>query len=281
MSEAVSVGKRIAKQGTRLRDGERFFDSWSPQMAWCLGVVYECGAADPEYGIVVESSDRQLLKAFRQLVRESRLYRDGKTLGVSSAHVGERLCALGMEKNAFRVRRVPRVPEEHVRYLVRGILDCHEGIASFDGYLADIRLELPTRQRACLKFLEHELEARGYHFRREPRDIDFKGIASGEPASYIYSLSMSEPREIIDCYRWLFGEPCADLPFTGAQRWVWTQLRWMLRDIEACAELLKDEELMKELRQIVRKGMQTGLMGAESVSTEALHACYMNPNNKI
>ncbi|MEM0342764.1 MAG: hypothetical protein QXU73_00715 [Thermoplasmata archaeon] len=251
--------KCVGGAGTHIRAGERFFDTWSPQMAWCLGVVYECGAADPEEGLVIESSDRRLLGAFRKLVRESKLLRDTRTLVAESPHMGERLCSLGMVKGAFTVRRVPLVPEEYVRYLVQGILDTHAEVASYDPYLAELRLELATRQRACLSFLERELRKRGYGVSRGPVEIDFHGVARGEPASYVYSLSMCRPREIADFYNWLFGKPRADLPYDGAQRWMWSQLRLLLRDIDALSELVKDKEMMAELRRIAHAGEREGL----------------------
>lgn len=222
-------------------------------------MAYECGAADPGDGLVVESSDRKLLGAFRKLVKVSRLCRDTQTLVVESPHMGERLCGLGMVEGAFMVRRVPPVPQECVRYLIQGIFDSHAEVASYDPYLAELRLELATRQRACLSFLERELRRRGYSVSREPAEIDFHGVARGEPASYMYAVSMSRPREIADFYDWLFARPRAALPYYGAQRWMWSQLRLLLRDIDALSKLVKDKEFVIELRRIAREGEREGL----------------------
>jgi hypothetical protein len=230
-------------------------------MAWCLGVIYERGTVEPDLGVLVEVSDLNLLKAFNSLVKGSELVKDKRWVAFESVHVAERLVELGMEKCAFRASEVPPIPDTYTRYVIRGILDTHGSIASFGPYLAEIKLEFPTYNEACLEFIRRELKRRGYHNRAEPREIDFLGVSSREPASYVWALSMSRPGEIIDCYKWLYGKPDSRVKFYKAQKWVWSQLQWMLRDLEACAEMLKDKEMVSELQGVVKEGMRMKLMG--------------------
>ncbi|MBN1677874.1 MAG: hypothetical protein JW880_04980 [Candidatus Thermoplasmatota archaeon] len=254
-------GRVVKRNADRLRKGEKFFDSWTPQSAWALGVVCERAAVDSSHGTVVEAADTPLLRAFCGLVKEARLCRDRRTVVIESLHVAERLLALGMEEGAFSVRRVPSVPEEYVPYVIRGILDTQGVIASFGPYLAELSLEFPTRQKACLRFMHRELKRRGYSVREMSKEIDFLGIAREEPASYKWTLTMSKPEDVIDCYKWLYRTPIAGLSFNRAQRWVWSQLHWLLRDLEACSRMLKDKKMLSELREVIREGKRAKLMG--------------------
>ncbi len=253
--------KKMRRNPDRLRKGELFFDTWTRGTAWCLGVIYERGVVDSDHRTVVESHDLPLLKAFRGLVQESKFCKDRRSVIIEAAHIGERLLDLGMEKGAFNVLRVPSVPEEYVPYVIRGILDTQGTIASFGPYLAEISLEFPSRQEACLRFMRRELKRRKYRVREEQREIDFCGIAHNEPASYVRSLTMSRPEDITDCYRWLYGSPEEGIPFNRAQRWIWSQLHWMLRDLDACSKMLERKEMVSELRGIIRKGKRENLMG--------------------
>jgi len=77
----------------------------------------------------------------------------------------------------------------------------------------------------------------------------------------VRSLAMSRPEEILSCYRWLYSKPISGLTFNGAQMWIWSQLHWLLRNLEACSRTLKHKDMLVELREAIREGRKASPMG--------------------
>ena len=244
------------------RKSELFFDTWSPQMAWCLGVIYQRGAVVSSHSTLVDSANLDLLRAFHSLVKESKLHTHSRSVVIESIYMGDRLLELGMPDSSYGVDRVPPIPEEYVPYVIRGILDTHSSsICTFGWtYLAQIELILPCNIEGVFRLMRRELKKRNYHVQTELKDIDYYGILNNEPVGVLRRLKMTRPREIIDCYKWLFSNPRVKLPFNGTQRWMWSQLEWMSRDIDACAKLLADKEMVSELRRISNSGKRANVM---------------------
>ena len=116
---------------------EAFFETWTPEMAYVLGVF----ATDGNVGknrVSLTSTDLELVEKVQHLMRTSHPIRSvaprgysRKTqykLDISSKWLARNLTELGIWARKSRTLRFPTVPEECVRHFLRG---CWDGDGSF------------------------------------------------------------------------------------------------------------------------------------------------------
>jgi hypothetical protein len=254
LSRRADVGKLTEKSAGRLREWERFFDLWTPEMAWCLGVLHECGSVFEDYSIAVCSRDFDLLRAVRSLLKESRFAPGGRELRIDSPYLGLRLVELGMEpKGCFHVSRVPTIPEDHVKFVIRGVLD-GQGVVPYSSEPGDPWVSLQTSRKAVARFIEKTLRSRGYRIRRESLDINMRGLWEGGP-DWSYGMRLTELSDIIDCYNWLYVDEIKSLRYNVAQTWYWSGLERQLKALGAARAILEREpSILDKLAETVARG---------------------------
>jgi hypothetical protein len=118
--------------GTALDVNERFFDKWSPEMAWCLGLLWTDGHMSKDGSVELVSKDREMLVKFRKLISgEQRItkcedrrndytwhrYRFG------SVNIAATLHKRGMKTRKSLTAGFPKVPEKYLSHFVRGVFD--------------------------------------------------------------------------------------------------------------------------------------------------------------
>lgn len=234
-----------------------FFDEWSPEMAWCLGVFYERGVVDESYSSSVYSSNFRLLGEMRRLVKDSRFLPDRRELRIDSPKTGLRLIELGMSSNqAYDVTKVPEIPPEYERYLIRGIMDENRSLP-FSDTLTNLWVEISTSRKAVARYVEKVLTRRGYDVKRGLTDIEFSGIIGKEPAAYSYAVRVRGLQSVIDLYEWLYSKDASGIRYNEAQKWFWHYLKWLSDEIDAAKTLLNRIGDMKRLGRAVKAKPKT------------------------
>ena len=132
--------------GIKYKVNERFFDEWSPEMAYVLGYIYADGSLeDASYlrgkYLRVASTDESSVVGIRKLlqsehsiiVRQPRWgtffggkkYKSKKAylLRIGSHKIYDSLLRLGLYPNKSLTIKFPIVPKEHLSHFVRGYFD--------------------------------------------------------------------------------------------------------------------------------------------------------------
>jgi len=118
--------------GTAFYVNERFFDKWSPEMAWCLGLLWTDGHISKDGSVDLTSKDREMLVKFRKLVSgEQRITkckdkRNDYTwyrFRFGSVNIAARLHKIGIKTSKSRTVRLPKIPQKYLSHFVRGAFD--------------------------------------------------------------------------------------------------------------------------------------------------------------
>lgn len=110
---------------------ELFFDAWSPEMAWVLGLMFADGnvkqASQNGWSCTLYSVDVRLLQQVAELIQTGATPRRGTgsayTLLVGSTLIGRSLVALGCIPAKSRTMQFPVVPPAYLSHFVRGLWD--------------------------------------------------------------------------------------------------------------------------------------------------------------
>ncbi len=110
---------------------ERFFDTWSPSMAWVLGLIYADGHVSTNAGNkkwVLSSKDHGLLEQVAHLLDwhgPIAQYKGQTTPGlcVGKAYMVHRLQEFGLTSNKSRTALFPTVPAGCLSHFCRGLWD--------------------------------------------------------------------------------------------------------------------------------------------------------------
>ena len=113
---------------------ERFFDKWSPEMAYILGFWFADGymRIEKSYRIVFTSADRSILLQIKKAFSSGHPLRGRKEkkgglytwdLSLCSKYLYNRLISLGGLRGKSRSMKFPYVPSKYIRDFVRGYFD--------------------------------------------------------------------------------------------------------------------------------------------------------------
>jgi hypothetical protein len=133
----LSLELRRVSHPTTYEFNETFFDSWTPEMAYALGVLATDGAVG-RYRVVLSSTDLELVEKLRGLIGSDHditqmpargwSRKPQYRLSVSSLKYVNALAALGVVPAKSLILRFPKMPQECVRHFLRG---CWDGDGSF------------------------------------------------------------------------------------------------------------------------------------------------------
>ncbi|WP_316570028.1 LAGLIDADG family homing endonuclease [Neobacillus sp. YIM B06451] len=122
---------------------EAFFDHWSNEMAWVLGLIVTDGNICPtNQSFSVSQKDPQLLEKIANLMEftgkaAKRAHADLYTLTVCSKALKDDLCKLGVTKRKSLTVNFPNCPEEYLPSFVRGVID-GDGYVDNEGYTVTV-----------------------------------------------------------------------------------------------------------------------------------------------
>lgn len=162
------VRRRCEKLGIKRVSGrefnERYFDTWSNEMAYILG--YFCADGSYNYDkthrdITFRTSqkDKELIETIRERLEAKKevKYEDrtkSVSLSLSSAHLCERFNKLGLNPSKSKIGFMVDVPDAYLSHFTRGYID-GDGNVSEDtrrGYSLRYRI---YSSEACKEFLEY------------------------------------------------------------------------------------------------------------------------------
>lgn len=121
-----------------------FFKTWSPEMAWVLGLLYTDGNLSGRT-VKLASIDADLLSSvgallFKRFQIREYLQADGRnrisTLGIHHPEMVSDLRLLGLEERKSLTMRFPNIPHEYVRHFIRGCWDGDGGFSISSGKLS-------------------------------------------------------------------------------------------------------------------------------------------------
>ena len=167
---------------------EGFFDRWSPEMAYVLGVVASDGNLSPGRNqspsiptttttgrLSIFQNERELLEKVRALMKSNTriLHRQRKTYGkvvageiyyfhINSDRIFDRLVALGIGPAKSNTIRFPAMPAEYERHFIRG---CWDGDGSVFETGGRIYASLVSGSEGFLEDVEASLRRQGLNHR--------------------------------------------------------------------------------------------------------------------
>ncbi|WP_409270240.1 LAGLIDADG family homing endonuclease [Neobacillus sp. SCS-31] len=122
---------------------EAFFDQWTNEMAWVLGLIITDGNICPtNQSFSVSQKDPQLLEKIANLMgftgkAAKRAHADLYTLTVCSKTLKDKLCKLGVTKRKSLTVNFPKCPQEYLPSFVRGVID-GDGYVDNEGYTVTV-----------------------------------------------------------------------------------------------------------------------------------------------
>jgi hypothetical protein len=150
-TRSLSDSRKIALdkgkfKGKELRKwNESFFDNWSNEMAYCLGLLFTDGCI-VKSGVTFTQKDIELVQKFSSHIKlQNKLYfRQEKMIGgvksgecyvlqLNSVALVERLSEFGLEPKKSLTMKFPAMPNKYVRHFIRGCWD-GDGSIYFDNY---------------------------------------------------------------------------------------------------------------------------------------------------
>lgn len=120
-----------------------FLKTWSPQMAWVLGLFYTDGYITDGKASVASIDVELLSKAgallFKQFKIHDQLQPDGKnrilTIAIHHPEMLADLRSLGLEDRKSLTMKFPNVPDDYIRHFIRGCWDGDGGFTVSNGKL--------------------------------------------------------------------------------------------------------------------------------------------------
>lgn len=158
-----------------------FFKTWSPEMAWVLGLLYTDGYIT-EHMVGLASIDVELLSSvgallFNRFEISEYLQPDGRNriskLGVYHPKILSDLRSLGLEERKSLTMQFPNVPDEYVRHFIRG---CWDGDGGFTVSKGKLYAHYTCGSLAFIEKLAHELFKTGITRRilRFDKSLDYR-----------------------------------------------------------------------------------------------------------
>jgi LAGLIDADG DNA endonuclease family protein len=210
---ALELGKIEGQR--RVTTDPAFFDTWSPAMAYVLGLLATDGCLTPPKihprtgyqaagNVSLTQRDTEVLEKVQQLMGgTSRTYARSGTAGgtVHMTRIGgprtyERLVQLGLTPRKSRTLRFPDVPVELRRHFVRGCWD-GDGSIFVERGSGRLKASFVTASKEFAESLVTELRAAGLPVPRlyvETRGVDRE----------VYQLKLSRELDVVALCRWMY-----------------------------------------------------------------------------
>ncbi|GGT54393.1 hypothetical protein GCM10010271_67830 [Streptomyces kurssanovii] len=108
---------------------ENFFDSWSDDVAWLLGIIWSDGHLDRGNRVSVSAKDRDLIEVIARLISQANGVRPKNggrhwSIGFTSPHAAGLLRSLGLMPAKSHIIAWPvKLPQAYEAAFVRGLLD--------------------------------------------------------------------------------------------------------------------------------------------------------------
>jgi len=205
---------------TRLALNKKFFDKWSPDMSWLLGLIAADGCVSGftkktttnQAQIAIVSKDRDLIETVRDLLDA------GHTIGYADAtkyhpnipgavhrldfrsdYVAKRLIALGVRERKSSVGFDVTVPCRYARHFIRGFFDGDGHVTYGRGVKPYRSWGLACSDSSALRTMSTLLQ-------------DGAGVSEKRilPSRNIYYLRWSALEDLKRIYAWIYGQggPC-------------------------------------------------------------------------
>ena len=107
---------------------QKFFSSWSPEMAYVLGWIYSDGNIDNGDRIRIGTKDKYILQNIQGMMNSTHKLAINKRTGVyqlelTSTQMYKNLYKFGLHPNKSKTINFPKVPEKYLRHFVRGVFE--------------------------------------------------------------------------------------------------------------------------------------------------------------
>ena len=207
--------------GTAKDLDESFFESWSPEMAWCLGLLWTDGCLTERHSIELTSTDRDVLEKFKKSVsgeqKISKCY--DRRRGYSwfryrfgSLVVANRLRELGLTERKSLVVDFPRIPHKYLRHFLRGVFD-GDGSVMWQPRDKAVRLSFATGSDKMKRDLVRVFKERGYRIssKYEPKYVERSAVRAkkvGRPrtAGHCWNIKLNRIDDIRDFFNWIYRD---------------------------------------------------------------------------
>jgi len=209
IKDSFGQDKHIVHQKKEIN--EKFFNSWTPEMAYVLGLVFTDGNLTKKRkfknGIIVPSrfsisqKEPEILEKVLQLMNSKvKIYKTHNKLTKSYIHsiylesesIYNDLNALGLHPNKSRTITFPSIPLIYARHFIRG---CWDGDGSILVKFRSIRVKLVSGSNAFIQGLKSCLENLG---------IDKIKIYEYKNKKGIYEISINNKIDIYKFYILLY-----------------------------------------------------------------------------
>lgn len=131
-------------QPRKNRVNENFFNVWTHEMAWTLGLFVTDGHVNKKYhSIYFSQKDERILRLIAQYMEADYVLapfgptKTTPTLIINSKEIKKDLELLGITANKSLTLPFPNVPEEYLASFVRGVID-GDGWVAHDGYQMNV-----------------------------------------------------------------------------------------------------------------------------------------------
>lgn len=209
-----SIGLQRIK---RYSHNHKFFDKWSPEMAYVLGFVTAdgtvlCNYEKKQYRLCVrlQQKDECILEYIKSLISpEVPIYHHSEvseitgalhrysTISISSKYMAERLVELGVIPNKTGKESLPTIPDEFKSYYLLGLFDGDGCISS------NIRKDRKKKSRrwifgihvASKQFLDDVKKILGFNF----------GVVEYRPKNHCYVWTINKVLELSKIFEFLYG----------------------------------------------------------------------------
>ena len=130
------------KRPRKNKVNEQFFDAWSKEMAWVLGLVVTDGCIiNSSRTMALIQKDERILKLVAKYMEADYVTTDHEsrtlTLLVNSVRITAKLKELGVEENKSLTAPFKVVPEEFLPHYIRGVID-GDGWVQDRGYTMNV-----------------------------------------------------------------------------------------------------------------------------------------------
>jgi len=140
---------------------EKFFEEWSFEMAYMLGLIYADGCVN-RYNLNVASKDKDFLDQIRNLIGSSKpLFKvKGQNLyflDICSIKIVEDLTKLGVVPRKSLIIKFPNIPKTYISHFIRGYFD-GDGYISKESKGNSWRVGFTTGSNNFIHSLKNKLE---------------------------------------------------------------------------------------------------------------------------
>lgn len=135
-----NIPTRSTGQPRKHRLNESFFNKWSNEMAWVLGLIVTDGClSKSQYTIRIAQKDTEILKKVAKVMNSDFVLDKNKTpsLLLNSKIMYKQLEEIGITSNKSTTIKMPDIPVQYLPHFIRGVID-GDGWIQDRGYVMNI-----------------------------------------------------------------------------------------------------------------------------------------------